>query len=449
MRLRTVVLLALSAGLTWAGGTVYITGTDFGLTGQTGFYLTSSDPLTGLSASDSGSANCVSTQMSVAAGGGLLAPSAQGAHCGFGNYARVGVEGNYQVPFTLTSAITQNVDVSLNLVSRASTNGGTCVSAGFMYQLSSTFGTGQLFYSYPGSVSRAGNIFLPNADGTAAPITTPSVQLATNTPRTLLLSTVLDLSTGGNGCLITADVVLTFPTNGPVFNLPQGVDVDIPELNIFNNRWRDPRVSVAPLSLNFGSVAVGTKTFQMGTLANQQTLQNQALDIYSVSVDAPANGFSTLVLGSPVSVPVGGTFDIPVQFLPSVTGPASNTLHIVTGASTVDVPLSGTGVNSAPPPQQQITDILNFFDNAVNLGALTGNGPGSSGINRRNALRNMIEAAGDLIQQGTIGEACTQLKDALNRTDGNPQPPDFVAGPAAPELMQKLQSLLSTLGCAP
>jgi len=43
--------------------------------------------------------------------------------------------------------------------------------------------------------------------------------------------------------------------------------------------------------------------------------------------------------------------------------------------------------------------------------------------------------------------ACQQLLDVLNRTDGNPQPPDFVTGPAAADLAAKVRALRGSLGC--
>jgi hypothetical protein len=59
----------------------------------------------------------------------------------------------------------------------------------------------------------------------------------------------------------------------------------------------------------------------------------------------------------------------------------------------------------------------------------------------------MLQAASDLIQQGAFAQACQQLLDVLNRTDGNPQPPDFVTGPAAADLAAKVRALRSRLGC--
>jgi hypothetical protein len=90
---------------------------------------------------------------------------------------------------------------------------------------------------------------------------------------------------------------------------------------------------------------------------------------------------------------------------------------------------------------------LDLFDDSVDNGTLPGDGPGKSAENRRHALRNMIEAAGDLIGNGDIAGACQLLYDTYLKTDGDPQPPDFVKGSAAPELASEILTLMQTLNC--
>jgi len=87
-----------------------------------------------------------------------------------------------------------------------------------------------------------------------------------------------------------------------------------------------------------------------------------------------------------------------------------------------------------PPVEPTVAAVLTFFGAAVADGTLVGNGPGNSADGRKGALRNQIEAAGDLISEGYMDEACEQLMNAYLRCDGLPTPPEFVAGPAAPTL---------------
>jgi len=107
----------------------------------------------------------------------------------------------------------------------------------------------------------------------------------------------------------------------------------------------------------------------------------------------------------------------------------------------------GNGVQSEPPPDLQIELVLEFFDKAVIDGNLVGSGKGNSSQGRLGALRNMIEAAGDLIGNGQFEEACDQLYAAFRHTDGSPKPPDFVTGTSATDLADQLQAIRLSLGC--
>ncbi len=95
----------------------------------------------------------------------------------------------------------------------------------------------------------------------------------------------------------------------------------------------------------------------------------------------------------------------------------------------------------------ELQAMLDFFDKSVAQGRLEGEGPGKSAGKRLNALRNMIETAGDLIEEGLLADACEQLQAAYKKTDGEPKPPDFVTGDAASELAILIQDLMTNIGC--
>ena len=97
------------------------------------------------------------------------------------------------------------------------------------------------------------------------------------------------------------------------------------------------------------------------------------------------------------------------------------------------------------PPSEQLTDILEFFDESVANGNLEGSGPGKSVQGRLGALRNMIESVGYLIDQGRFDEAAQQLQNAYDRVDGRPRPPDFAQGSAAAQLAAMIQELIDSL----
>lgn len=209
----------------------------------------------------------------------------------------------------------------------------------------------------------------------------------------------------------------------------------------------DPLIEVAPLDYDFGYVQVGSASSTIITISN---VDGSELNIYGVVLEGSAD-FSITLAPDPV-VGSGMTTGVEVAFTPSATGDASAVLEIA--SSDVDNPivavwLGGTGVADEPPPSATVADILAFFDTSVAVGTLSGSGSGKSADGRRRALRNMIEAAGDLIEDGAIEDACRQLLDAYERCDGLPRPPDFVSGPASSELADMILDLIFWLGWSP
>jgi hypothetical protein len=198
-------------------------------------------------------------------------------------------------------------------------------------------------------------------------------------------------------------------------------------------------LEVFPSSHNFGDVEVGTSMSGVVTVMN--------LGATDVDLEATILGSADFAITSsvPASIGPGSVVDIALEFAPSAEGLAAADLLIngETGSS-----LSGVGVAVGPPPPVAVADILAFFDASVADGTLFGSGPGNSADGRRRALRNMIEAAGEMIDGGLIDDACQQLLDTYRRTDGLPRPPEFVAGPAAPTLAAMILDLMSGgLGC--
>jgi len=89
--------------------------------------------------------------------------------------------------------------------------------------------------------------------------------------------------------------------------------------------------------------------------------------------------------------------------------------------------------------------VLAFLDQSVSDHRLWGSGPAASADNRLNALINMIESAGYLMADGDYQGARELLLDADFKTDGEPIPPDFVAGSDASALASVILDLLEAL----
>jgi len=212
--------------------------------------------------------------------------------------------------------------------------------------------------------------------------------------------------------------------------------------------------SHAPSSLNFGEVAIGEPSTQIVTITNDKNPEASLSleNVFFLAGSSPDFAIAAMP-PLPASIPPGATVDVPVSFTPMHEVLESAELSIVWSCSANNtvggfgVRLEGTGLRIPVPPVQQIADILSFMDAAVAGGTLAGDGPGNSASGRLGALRNMIEAAGSMVASGQYAEACDQLRDALNRTDGNPKPPDFVTGPDAAKLAEMIRTLRTDMGC--
>lgn len=244
----------------------------------------------------------------------------------------------------------------------------------------------------------------------------------------------------------TAEFLTNISGNRVVYTSNETGNLDI---FVFEFELNLPEIGVAPLTHDFGDIAVGSSGTTVVTISN---VGPQPLTVTSITFDAGSSPAFDIMSGPalPAIVPADGTLDVSVRFSPGAIGVDGATLQIASDdldESLVHVALSGRGVAETPTPSEQIAELLAFFDAAVVSGTLQGDGPGNSAAGRLTALRNMIAGAGDLITHGLVAQACAQLLEALRRADGEPQPPDFVIGPARAEFAERIGAIRTSLGC--
>jgi hypothetical protein len=190
-------------------------------------------------------------------------------------------------------------------------------------------------------------------------------------------------------------------------------------------------------------VDVGGASVIIVTVTNTATGPLEVTSIELTLSSDPAFSIIDVSPEVPTFLALAEVVDVMIQLAPTATGEAIATLAVVSDdpdEGLVEVALSGNGV----PFDEQAMELLDLFDS---LG-LVGAGPGMSGPGRLGALRNMIEASGDLIDDELFEEACDQLLDAFNRTDGEFPPPDFVEeGVGADTLAAAILELRDNLGC--
>jgi len=101
-----------------------------------------------------------------------------------------------------------------------------------------------------------------------------------------------------------------------------------------------------------------------------------------------------------------------------------------------------------------IYKILDFIDESIKSRALLGYesdpifGEDPERGNRLNILKDKISTAANLLENGNFKEACQDLLDAYEGTDGSSQTPDLVYGQAAAELAKKIKLMrIEIIGC--
>ena len=207
-------------------------------------------------------------------------------------------------------------------------------------------------------------------------------------------------------------------------------------------------VDVEGLAYDYGDLAIGeSKTFVV-PIYNQG---DSDLTVTSVTIAGSGDFAITASPAEPIVIAPSETIgvDVEVTYTPTLEGLVSATVTIESNdadESVIEVVLTGCGVVVVVPPEEQIQNTLDFYDQAVADITIIGYGPGKSADKRLKALRNMIKAAGDLINLGEYELAAQQLTSVAKKTDGEVRPPDFVVGYAVEELNTMVNDLIEDLG---
>ena len=149
-----------------------------------------------------------------------------------------------------------------------------------------------------------------------------------------------------------------------------------------------PIADVAPAALAFGSVSNGTTSApQTITVTNDG---DAPLTVASIGVTGTnAALFTATPTGCNVAIAPGATCQITVQFAPTTAGLKTATVSITHNSNNVagsvsNVPLTGTGVATPPPPGPQVTMPTTFSFGARRINAdrtekvvVTNQGPGA------------------------------------------------------------------------
>lgn len=201
-------------------------------------------------------------------------------------------------------------------------------------------------------------------------------------------------------------------------------------------------INLSETTIDFGNVELGATGSDIVTITNvaDEDIIVSASITFGAEFTTDWFGFVFISEGSTAEIDVNVYFD-PVANC-DATGELRIEVLVDDGTGTGDpiigeevfVDLIGTGGPTSCG--DLIDEILISFDQSIADGTLvsTGNNP-----NRRyRALRNRIRAIGFLIDQGYFDQASYITGTAIERTDGAPNPKDFVAGSGLQELNDQL-----------
>jgi hypothetical protein len=219
-----------------------------------------------------------------------------------------------------------------------------------------------------------------------------------------------------------------------------------------------------PLSYDFGEVPIGSSSTAFISISTSTT--ESYLSLWSTLENGEHYKIKTSIPPGGIPLPPGETVAIEIVFTPTTTQAVSDTLYIdasnpFIGSIREEIKLIGNETEIS------INNILTFFDTSVASGSIIGkqggkandntfassqkniqsDKKGKSAGNRLNAFRNMLEEAGQLIDNDNIEDACGQLKSSYKKCDGNDSPPDFVEGYSAPEMAGMINELRVNLEC--
>ena len=214
--------------------------------------------------------------------------------------------------------------------------------------------------------------------------------------------------------------------------------------------------SQAAISLSgydFGEVEVGASKTTVVSITNLDDASTTLTGF--IFAETTCRDFSIVYDPENMTISSKASLEVEVVYTPSSLGPCSDTLRIFNGNPIPNlVTFSGTGVETVkeePEPfnarkqaSAQIAETINFMK-SQSPGSLAGTGKGKSAEERLKSFKKMLVMTAHMIENGKIEEARNKLITIYKKTDGKPDPKDFVQGTAAVELANRIQNLINSL----
>jgi len=208
-----------------------------------------------------------------------------------------------------------------------------------------------------------------------------------------------------------------------------------------------PDIEVSESNYHFGQVDIGSTHTEVIPIFN---LGDAPLTIESLQLEQSQlaqfemSSWQTL----PVTLEPNSFIDLDIQFSPVIEGVDTGVLTIVSNDPnnpTVDVVLTGEGVPVVLSPEEQLSEILDFYDLAAEEGSIQGIGNAKSATNKVKVFGKILSIPDELLLAGYDTYALETLLMIEKKCDGEKAPKDFIKGPAAEELNRLINELIDTL----
>ena len=150
----------------------------------------------------------------------------------------------------------------------------------------------------------------------------------------------------------------------------------------------------------------------------------------------------------PLTLDPNTAVDIEILYTPVVEGLAEATFTVFSDDPNdpyVTVNLIGEGMPVILSPEEQITQILDFYDQAVEEGSIEGVGNKKFAKNKARVFGKMLTFIERMIDRERERPAVKVLEMIEKKCDGKKRPKDFIEGPAVEELNTMINELIDTL----
>ena len=209
----------------------------------------------------------------------------------------------------------------------------------------------------------------------------------------------------------------------------------------------EPDIELSQTEYYLGKIDVGSVQADVVPVFN---LGNAPLAIESLQLEQGQQTQFTLapLQALPVTLEPNSVIDLEVSFSPVAEGIDTAVLSILSNDPNdpvVDVLLTGEGMSVVLSSEEQITQILGFFDGAIEEGSIQGVGNDKSATSKVEVFGKILSLADELLQADYDEYALETLLMIEKKCDGQKAPKDFIEGAAAEELNTLINELIDIL----